>query len=185
MTIACAAPDADLGIAIGCRPFSIARARALGENGFEALAGGPIAAGLLSGLVTIFVALIGLSAPLGANPLLARWCWSGGPLGFVLALATTWPAYQALFLPCRGGRTRRTGQPSCAHHGHPARASMHVFRPPTIPCAWVLCPLLSQADRLQLGPARGSPNRPQPARTRSRSRPVWGSLRRPRPRLCS
>lgn len=96
MTIACTGPDPDLGIAIRLSSYLDCQARALGENGFQALAGGPVAAGLLSGLVTIFVALIGYRLILGTTPALRDGVTWAVRLGVVLALVTSWPAFQTL-----------------------------------------------------------------------------------------
>lgn len=96
MTVACAAPNIELGVALRLSTFVDCQARALGENGFQALVGGPLMAGLLSGLVTIFVALIGYRLILG-QPLSLRdgigWTVR---LGMVLTLITAWPAFQTL-----------------------------------------------------------------------------------------
>lgn len=97
MTIACAGPNPDLGVAIRLAAYLDCQARAFGENGFQALAGGPLAAGLLSGLVTIFVALIGYRLILGGAPDLRDGVGWAARLGIVLALATGWPAFQTLF----------------------------------------------------------------------------------------
>ena len=96
MTILCDAPDPSLGVAVRLSDYIDCQARALGENGFQAFAGSPLATGLLSALVTIFVALIGYRLILGITP---------GPrdgvswalrLGLTLALVTSWPAFQTL-----------------------------------------------------------------------------------------
>lgn len=96
MTIACALPDGDIGVALRLSGFLQCQAQALGENGFQALAGGPMVAGMLSGLVTIFVALIGYRFILGAVPDLRDGIGWAVRLGMVLTLATGWPAFQTL-----------------------------------------------------------------------------------------
>ncbi len=96
MTITCALPDADLGVALRLSGFLQCQAQALGENGFQALAGGPMVAGMLSGLVTIFVALIGYRFILGTVPDLRDGIGWAVRLGMVLTLATGWPAFQTL-----------------------------------------------------------------------------------------
>lgn len=96
MTVGCPAPDGQVGIALRLSDFLGCEARALGENGFQALAGGPLVAGLLSGLVTIFVALIGYRFILGSMPSLRDGIGWAVRLGMVLTLATGWPAFQAL-----------------------------------------------------------------------------------------
>lgn len=97
MTVTCVAPDADLGVAVRLAGYLDCQARALGENGFQAMAGGPIAAGLLAGLVTIFVALIGYRLILGQTPSLRDGVGWAVRLGIVLTLTTSWPAFQTLF----------------------------------------------------------------------------------------
>lgn len=96
MTIACALPDADIGVALRLSSFLQCQAQALGENGFQALAGGPMVAGMLSGLVTIFVGLIGYRFILGSVPDLRDGIGWAVRLGMVLTLATGWPAFQTL-----------------------------------------------------------------------------------------
>ena len=96
MTIACPAPDASLGVALRLSTYVDCQARALGENGFQALVGGPIVAGLLSGLVTVFVALIGYRLILGTTPSLKDGIGWTVRLGIVLTLTTGWPAFQTL-----------------------------------------------------------------------------------------
>lgn len=96
MTYVCPAPDPSLGIAVRLSNFMACESRALGENGFQALAGGPIGLSLLSGLLTIFVALIGYRLILGHTPDLndgVNWMVR---VGFTLALVTSWPAFQTL-----------------------------------------------------------------------------------------
>ena len=96
MAIACALPNTDLGIAVRLADFIDCQGRALGENGFQAIAGSPVAAGLLSGLVTIFVALIGYRLILGHVPTLRDGVGWAVRLGIVLTLTTSWPAFQTL-----------------------------------------------------------------------------------------
>ncbi len=94
--IACAPPDQAVGVALRLSGYLDCEARALGENGFQALAGGPVAAGLLSGLVTIFIALIGYRLILGHTPRIGEGVTWAVRLGLVLALVTSWPAFQSL-----------------------------------------------------------------------------------------
>lgn len=96
MTIACDAPDPALGVTLRLAAYLDCQGRALGENGFLAIAGGPVATGLLSGLMTIFVALIGYRLLLGEIPSLRDGVGWAARLGIVLALATGWPAFQVL-----------------------------------------------------------------------------------------
>lgn len=80
----------------GLADFVDCHARLLAEEGYQALAGGPLIAAVLNGFVAIFVALVGYRMLLG-EPLNAR----GGVaaavrIGLVVSLATQWPAYQVL-----------------------------------------------------------------------------------------
>ena len=76
--------------------ISNCQARALGENGFQALAGGAMGTAILSALVTVFVALIGYRLLLGHVPDARDGVGWAVRLGIVLALVTSWPAFQAL-----------------------------------------------------------------------------------------
>ena len=96
MTVFCAAPDPASGVASSLTYYLDCQARALGENGFQALAGGPLGMSLLSGLITIFIALIGYRLILGETPNLRDGVGWMVRLGFVLALVTSWPAFQTL-----------------------------------------------------------------------------------------
>jgi type IV secretion system protein VirB6 len=96
MTLFCPAPDASQGIALRLSTYVSCEARALGENGFQALAGGPLGTSLLSGLVTIFIALIGYRLILGHTPNIRDGVGWTVRLGIVLALVTSWPAFETL-----------------------------------------------------------------------------------------
>ena len=96
MTIICSAPDESLGVALRLSGYLDCQARALGENGFEAFTAGPIVSGLLSGAITIFVALIGYRFLLGTLPTLRDGFGWAMRLGLVVALTTAWPAFQTL-----------------------------------------------------------------------------------------
>jgi type IV secretion system protein VirB6 len=96
MTVVCSAPDASLGVAFRLSTYLDCQARALGENGFQALAGGAIGTALLSGVVTVFIALIGYRLMLGSTPDARDGVGWAVRLGIVLALVTSWPAFQAL-----------------------------------------------------------------------------------------
>jgi type IV secretion system protein VirB6 len=92
----CHAPDTSAGVALRLSDYLDCQARALGENGFQALAGGPIGMSVLSGLLTIFIALIGYRFILGEAPGLRDGVTWTLRVGFVLALMTSWPAFQTL-----------------------------------------------------------------------------------------
>lgn len=96
MAIICSPPDPELGVAVRLAGYLDCQARALGENGFQAIAGGPLATGLLSGVVTIFIALIGYKLILGHVPSLRDGVGWAVRLGIVLTLTTSWPAFQTL-----------------------------------------------------------------------------------------
>ena len=96
MTVVCSAPDTSLGVAYRLSEYLDCQARALGENGFQALAGGAVGTAMLSALVTVFVALIGYRLLLGHVPDVRDGIGWAVRLGIVLALVTSWPAFQAL-----------------------------------------------------------------------------------------
>jgi type IV secretion system protein VirB6 len=68
----------------------------LGANGFQALAGGPLGTSLLTGLLTIFVGVIGYRFLLGEKPGLRDGATWTIRVGIVLALLTGWAAFQTL-----------------------------------------------------------------------------------------
>jgi type IV secretion system protein VirB6 len=92
----CTPPEAPAGVAVLIAEYLDCQSRVLGENGFQALAVGAVGASLLSGLLTIFVALIGYRFILGEAPGLRQGVGWTVRLGLVLALVTGWPAFQAL-----------------------------------------------------------------------------------------
>ena len=94
---ACGLPDPALGIALRLSAYLDCQARSIGESGFQAVAGGLVATSLLSGLVTVFIALIGYRMVLGHVPDLRDGVSWTVRLGVVLALVTSWPAFQTLF----------------------------------------------------------------------------------------
>lgn len=96
MSPVCPAPDALLGTVLRISGFLECQARLLGENGFLALAGNLLSSGLIAALVTIFVAIIGYRLILGGAPGLRDGMGWTLRLGFVLALVTSWPAFQTL-----------------------------------------------------------------------------------------
>ena len=96
MTVVCSEPDTTLGVALRLSTYLDCQARALGENGFQALAGGAMGTALLSAALTIFIALIGYRLILGSTPDVRDGIGWAVRLGIVLALVTSWPAFQAL-----------------------------------------------------------------------------------------
>ena len=96
MTVVCSGPDTSLGVAYRLSEYLDCQARALGENGFQALAGGAMGTAILSAMVTVFIALIGYKLLLGHVPDARDGIGWAVRLGIVLALVTSWPAFQAL-----------------------------------------------------------------------------------------
>ena len=73
------------------------QAQNLGSGGYQALANpGGAAALLLTGALTIFVALIGYRLLLGETPSVRDGVVAAIKVGVVLALATSWPAFRTL-----------------------------------------------------------------------------------------
>ena len=93
---ACPAWSPSLGPVLRLTRFVDCRAHALGENGYQALSGSPLFAALLAGLLVLCVALFGLRLMLGERLDTARGLSLTMRIGVTLALATSWPAYQAL-----------------------------------------------------------------------------------------
>lgn len=96
MTLACVPVDSDAGVVLRLAANAECAAQAIGSDGFQAMIGGPVATGLLSALVTIFVALLGYRLLLGTTPGFGEGMGRLLRLGFVLALVTGWPAFQTL-----------------------------------------------------------------------------------------
>ena len=96
MTISCEPLDPLDGAAAWLGPFLECQSRALGENGFQALAGSPLIASLLAISTTIFVALIGYRLLLGPLPGMRDGIGWMVRLGIVLTLVTSWPVFQTL-----------------------------------------------------------------------------------------
>lgn len=96
MNIACSAPDPASGVAVQLTYYLDCQARALGENGFQAIAGGALGMSLLTGLLTIFVAFIGYRLILGETPGARDGVGWAVRVGLVLALMMSWPAFQTL-----------------------------------------------------------------------------------------
>ena len=96
MSILCAPPDGSAGVAYRMSVYLDCQARAIGENGFQAIAGGATGAALLGGSLTIFVALIGYRLILGHPPTARDGVGWTVRLGVVVALLTSWPAFQTL-----------------------------------------------------------------------------------------
>ena len=79
------------------------QAQAIGQGGYQALtAPGSIVAVLLTGLLTIFVALFGYRMIMGQTPGTRDGVMALVKIGVVLALATSWPRASAGPPACRG-----------------------------------------------------------------------------------
>lgn len=72
------------------------QALGLGEEGYRALGPGSAFGLALTGLLTIYVALIGYRLLLGGGVTVREGLTAALKIGFVLALATQWPAYRVL-----------------------------------------------------------------------------------------
>ena len=81
----------------GLSSFVDCHAQALGEGGYRALGAGSSFGVVLTGLLTIYIAFIGYRMLLGTVPSLQQGVVSAMLIGFVIALATQWPSYQATF----------------------------------------------------------------------------------------
>ena len=96
MTGACPGWSPSLAPVLRLTRFVDCRAHAIGENGYQALSGSPLFTALLAGLLVLCVALFGLRLMLGDRFDTARGLSLAMRIGVTLALATSWPAYQAL-----------------------------------------------------------------------------------------
>jgi type IV secretion system protein VirB6 len=96
MTLICPAPDLSLGVAQRLSVYFDCHARALGENGFQALAGGTFGGTLLTAVITLFIAVIGFRLAFGHIPNVRDSVGWALRLGFVLALVTSWPTFQTI-----------------------------------------------------------------------------------------
>ena len=89
-----AAPSVDR-FAPGVLGFLDCQASTLGAQGYQALAApGSTVSILLTGMLTLFVAFIGYRMLLGQLPTIRDGVLACVKIGIVLALATSWPAYQ-------------------------------------------------------------------------------------------
>lgn len=96
MSGACPLPDPSVGIAVRLSDYLDCQARVLGENGYLALAGGPVGTALLTASLTILVALVGYRLVLGERPSLRDGVGWALRAGIALALLGSWPAFQTL-----------------------------------------------------------------------------------------
>lgn len=95
--MACQGIPSDGAFARAAIGFFDCQAQVIGSQGFAALATPSSSVSLLlTSLIAIFVALVGIRMLLGHGPTLQEGVVSAAKLGFVLALTTAWPAYQTL-----------------------------------------------------------------------------------------
>ncbi|HET7316382.1 MAG TPA: type IV secretion system protein [Sphingomicrobium sp.] len=97
MTSLCSAPPQSAGFVGSMARFVDCQAQALGSNAWHALSlPGSTLSIVLSGFLTIFIALIGYNLLLGRTFSLRSGTVAIVKIGAVFALATSWPAYRTL-----------------------------------------------------------------------------------------
>lgn len=97
MSIACSAMPPGPGFVSSVTAFVDCQAQTLGSGAWTALsAPGSILTGALTGLLTIFIALIGYNLLLGRTLSVRDATLAFVKIGAVFALATSWPAYRTL-----------------------------------------------------------------------------------------
>ncbi|HYJ53371.1 MAG TPA: type IV secretion system protein [Allosphingosinicella sp.] len=116
--------------------FVDCQAQAIGAGGYQALSSpGSTLSLMLTGLLTLFVALIGYRMLFGQTPTVRDGVLALVKIGIVLALATSWSAYRTLIY-------------DVAMHG-PAELAGDVGRPAALPgSAGGLVDRLANADRM-------------------------------------
>lgn len=97
MAAPCQAGVSPESFAPGILSYLDCQAQTLGSSGYQALAAsGSPAAALLTGMVTLLIALIGYRMLLGNTPGVREGVLTFVKIGLVLVLATSWPAYQTV-----------------------------------------------------------------------------------------
>jgi type IV secretion system protein VirB6 len=95
---ACQPLTYESGFVSGVLNFTDCQAQNIGSGGYQALAApGSTLSLVLTGFLTIFVALYGYRMLFGQTPGVRDGVMALAKIGIVLALATSWPAYRALF----------------------------------------------------------------------------------------
>ena len=95
---ACQALTYESGFVTGMLNFVDCQAQNIGSQGYQALAApGSTLSLLLTGFLTLFVAFYGYRMLFGQTPGMRDGVMAMAKIGIVLALATSWPAYRALF----------------------------------------------------------------------------------------
>lgn len=95
--MACGAPNPTLGTAQRYAEWFDCNARTIGQEGYLGLASYVTSSGILAGILTIFVALIGYRLLLGGKLDLSDGVSWAAKVGIVLALLAGWSAFQAIF----------------------------------------------------------------------------------------
>ena len=95
--MACPAPDALAGTVVRLSNLLECNAQLLGREGFLAVAGFSTSSGLVTAVLTIFVALIGYRLLMGSEVGVRDVTGWVMRAGIVLALITGWPVFQTLF----------------------------------------------------------------------------------------
>jgi type IV secretion system protein VirB6 len=93
---ACPAFDPLAPFATGITRFIDCHAAGLGEEGYRALGSGSPIGVAITGMLTIYVAVIGYRLMFGDGPGIRESALSAFRIGFVIALASQWPTYQSL-----------------------------------------------------------------------------------------
>lgn len=144
MSATCPPPDPSVGIAVRLTDFLDCQARVLGENGYLALAGGPIGSALLTALLTILVALIGYRFILGARPGMRDGVGWALRAGIALALLGSWPAFQTLIF-----RTVTDG---------PVEVAGTILGPSGLPSSDLAGRVQAAYDTIRLGASASGPS---------------------------
>jgi type IV secretion system protein VirB6 len=93
----CAPPPGNPGFVGAATAFIDCHAQLLGSGSYQALAmPGSTLSIVLTGFLTIFIALIGYNLLLGQGPTLRTGTLAMAKIGIVFTLATSWPAYRTL-----------------------------------------------------------------------------------------
>jgi type IV secretion system protein VirB6 len=97
MAAACPYPTSTAPVLSSLADYLDCHARGLGEVGFQSLASGPVLPAVLTGCLTLYVALIGYRLALGASFQLKDAVLAVLRIGLVVTFCTRWPSYEAVF----------------------------------------------------------------------------------------
>lgn len=95
--MSCPPPDPTLGTVLRVTRYFECNAEALGRDGFLALADFTVSDGILGGVLTISVALVGYRLLLGERPTLSDGAGWFIRVGMIFALLSGWAVFQTLF----------------------------------------------------------------------------------------